>query len=140
MVLLTLVCTLAFAAGTVQSASAMTRSEAKLLAAVNRARANHGLRKLKLGGRLQRGAHAWAKYLQRRNVFYHARLASGVSENIGWLSCRRHWARVMVHWWLDSYAHRVNLLDRSARRIGVGVAKGSYSRYSCTRMAVNRFR
>jgi uncharacterized protein YkwD len=140
MVPLTLVCLLAVAAGTVESASAMTRSESKLLSKVNGARANYGLRKLRVKGTLQKGAHYWAKYLQRRNAFYHGRVGDGVTENIGWVSCRRGWASTLVRWWLDSYAHRVNLLDRSARYIGVGVAKGSFSRYSCTKMAVTRFK
>ena len=140
MVLIPLVCVLAVGAGTVQSASAMTRKEKKLLAAVNRTRDNHGLRTLRVRGTLQRGAHDWALFLQRRNAFYHGRVGSGTSENIGWLTCRRHWARALVRWWLDSRAHRVNMLDRSARYVGVGVAKGSYSRYSCTLMAVTRFR
>lgn len=140
MVLVTLVCTLVLFAGLAQPASAMTRGELRLLYAVNKARAAHGVRKVQVRSALQTGAHSWAVYLQRYNVFYHARVALGVSENIGWLSCRSGWASALVRMWLASPAHRANLLDRSARYVGVGLATGSYSRFACTKMAVTRFR
>ncbi len=94
-----------------------------------------------LGSTIQTSSHSWARYLLVHDAFYHyGRLPAGTSENIGWLTCRRGWARTLVRMWLNSSAHRVNLLDRSARRVGVGVAGGSYARYSCARMAVTRFR
>jgi uncharacterized protein YkwD len=95
---------------------------------------------LRLGSTLQNGAHYWARYLRRHNTFYHARLASGTAENIGWLTCRSDWAHDLTRMWLNSYTHRIHLLDPSARRIGVGVAKGSYSGWSCVRVSVTRFR
>jgi uncharacterized protein YkwD len=117
----------------------LTRSEARLLTAVNKARANHGLRKLRVGSALQESAHDWARYLRRHDAFYHGRLASGTSENLAWLTCRDHWARVMVRMWLRSPTHRPHLLDRSARRIGVGVGRGEWSGYNCVWIGVTRF-
>ena len=108
---------------------------------MNNNRAVRGLPRLHFGSTIQTDSHSWARYLLVHDAFYHyGRLPAGTSENIGWLTCRRGWARRLVRMWLNSPAHRVNLLDRSARRVGVGVAGGSYSRYSCARMAVTRFR
>ena len=116
-----------------------THSEARLLKVVNQVRANHGLRKLRVGSALQEGAHNWAVYLRRHDSFYHGRLASGTSENIAWLTCRDGWARAMVRMWLRSASHRPHLLDRSARRIGVGVGRGEWSGYNCVWVGVTRF-
>jgi uncharacterized protein YkwD len=117
-----------------------TRAELHLLHVLNNVRANHGLRRFRIGSTLQSGAHHWARYLRRNDTFRHARLASGTAENIGWLTCRRDWARDLTRMWLNSYVHRVNLLNRSFRRIGVGVARGSWSGYGCVRIGVTRFR
>jgi uncharacterized protein YkwD len=137
-----LVCALCVLVATARPATtqAATKAEHHLLHVLNNARANHGLRRLSLGSTLQSGAHYWAKYLRRHDTFYHARLASGTAENIGWLTCRRDWAHDLTHMWLNSYTHRIHLLDPTARRIGVGVAKGSYSGWGCARVGVTRFR
>jgi uncharacterized protein YkwD len=107
---------------------------------MNHARVNHGLRRLHLASTLQSSSHDWARYLLKHDSFYHGRVRSGTSENIGWLTCRRGWAHTLVRWWLNSYYHRIALLDRSARRVGVGVSTGRWSGWSCVRMAVTRFR
>ena len=85
-------------------------------------------------------AHNWARYLLVKDAFFHGSLADGVTENIAWLTCRSGWARTIVRMWLNSWGHRVNLLDRSARRMGVGVATGRWNGYSCVRIAVARFK
>jgi uncharacterized protein YkwD len=118
-----------------------TRAEAKLLRVMNNARTTRGLARLHFGSTIQSGSHSWARYLLLHDAFFHyGRLPSGTSENIGWLTCRHGWAGTLVRWWLNSPSHRPNLLDRSARVVGVGVTRGSYQRYSCARMAVTRFR
>jgi uncharacterized protein YkwD len=117
-----------------------TRAEARLLSVMNDARTSRGLARLHFGSTIQTYSHSWARYLLVHDAFRHGRMPAGTSENIGWLTCRRGWARTLVRWWLNSPSHRPNLLDRSARRVGVGVARGSYQGYSCARMAVTRFR
>ena len=117
-----------------------TRAERLLIHAVNDARGARGVRRLTLGGTLQEGSHRWASYLLVRDAFFHSSLGAGVRENIAWLTCRDGWARRIVRMWLNSSAHRSALLDRSARRLGVGVATGGWSGWSCVRMAVARFR
>jgi len=101
---------------------------------------NHGLRRLRIGSTIQRGAHSWARYLLRSDGFRHGRLQYADAENIGWLTCRDGWAYTLVRMWLNSYEHRIHLLDPSFRRIGVGVAHGSWSGYRCVNIGVTRFR
>jgi len=132
-------CTLVALARPAQSRSA-TRAEVRLLHAVNHARANHGLRRLRIGSSLQSGSHSWARYLLYHDVFRHGRLKVADAENIGWLTCRDGWARTLVRMWLNSYTHRIHLLDPGFRRIGVGVAGGSWSGWSCVKIGVTRFR
>jgi uncharacterized protein YkwD len=122
------------------SAASPTHAEKVLIRAVNDARAARGFRRLRIGSTIQAGAHRWAAYLLARDAFYHGSVGTGVRENIAWLTCRSGWSRTIVNMWLNSPAHRDAMLDRSARRIGVGVATGRWSGYRCVRMAVARFR
>jgi uncharacterized protein YkwD len=117
-----------------------TRAERLLIHAVNDARRAHGVRRLTLAGTLQTGSHRWASYLLYHDAFFHGSLGYGVRENIAWLTCRDGWARTTVRMWLNSSGHRSALLDRGARRLGVGVARGNWSGWSCVRMSVARFR
>jgi uncharacterized protein YkwD len=121
-------------------AKATTRGETRLLHVINDVRAAHGLRRLRLSSTLESGSHYWARYLRIHDTFQHARLASGTAENIGWLTCRDGWARTLTRMWLNSYTHRIHLLDRGARVIGVGVSTGRWSGWSCVKMSVTRFR
>lgn len=127
-------------AGLVPASASMTRSEAKLLRVMNAKRTSHGVKRLHPRAGLHRKAHSWAMYLRRHDAFYHQSLSAGVSENIGWVTCRQRWARVLVRMWLHSPAHRANLLDRSARYVGVGVSRGPFQGRRCVRMAVTDFR
>jgi uncharacterized protein YkwD len=129
-----------FAKPPTASAGTPTRAEKVLIRAINYQRANHGVRRLTIGSVIQSGAHRWARYLLDRNAFYHGSLGTGVRENIAWLTCRSGWQKAIVRMWLNSSTHRSALLDRSARRLGVGVATGRWGGYSCVRMAVARFR
>jgi uncharacterized protein YkwD len=138
--LVTVACVVALGAVQPAPAHATTRPEARLLHVINNVRANHGLVRLRTGSTIQPAAHRWARYLRVHDAFYHGRISAGTSENIGWVTCRQHWAGALVRMWLNSWSHRVHLLDRSARRIGVGVNGGSWSGYGCVRMAVTRFR
>ena len=118
----------------------LSHSELRLYKKINDVRANHGARRLKVGSAIQDSSHRWSRYLRRHDAFYHGRLTSGTSENIGWVTCRRAWAKALVRMWLNSSSHRPHLLDRSATRIGVGVSTGRWAGYGCVRMAVTRFK
>jgi uncharacterized protein YkwD len=129
-----------FAKPSTAFAGTPTRAEKVLTRAINYARVNHGARRLSVGSVMQSSAHRWSKYLLDRNAFYHGSLGSGVRENIAWLTCRSGWQKTIVRMWLNSSSHRSALLDRSARKVGVGVSTGRWGGYSCVRMAVARFR
>jgi uncharacterized protein YkwD len=122
------------------TAGGVSRAERKLQIAINLARRAYGLRPLRIGWRIEIGARRWARYLRVRGTFFHARVGVSVSENLGWVTCRRRWARTLVRWWLTSSGHRWALLDRRARYVGVGVSTGGWRRFSCVRMTVTRFR
>lgn len=140
-ILVLLACVLAFTLVAAAPATAgPTRKEQKVLRKINKVRANYGRGKLRVRSTLQSGAHKWARYLQRHNVFYHGSLSSGVSENLAWVSCQRGWPRKIVRMWLNSPGHRANLLDGSARYFGAGVATGSAFGFKCTHIAVARFK
>ncbi len=138
--LVLLACVLAFTLLAAPATAGVTRKERKLLYHINKTRANYGRVKLRVRSTLQSGAHNWAIYLQRNNRFFHGSLPSGVSENLAWISCQRGWARKIVRMWLGSSGHRANLLDRSARYVGSGVSTGSAFGFTCTRIAVTRFK
>ena len=121
--------------------AAPTPKEKRLIARINEARADHGLVKLRVGPRIQRGAHEWARHLRRTDAFRHGRLRAGTSENIAWgTPCSWMSPRRTVRRWLDSRPHRRAMLRRGARYVGAGYATGSWRSYSCAELAVARFR
>jgi uncharacterized protein YkwD len=120
--------------------AAPTSMELRLINRINEVRAAHGVRRLRIGPRLQPAAHEWAVHLRRSGSFYHGRLASGTSENLAWGTCSWFTPAAAVRMWMRSDAHRINLLRRGNRYVGAGVAVGRWRGYSCARIAVARFR
>jgi uncharacterized protein YkwD len=134
-----LVCVGALLAAT-PAVSAPTMMEKRLIAQINDVRADHGLRKLRVGARIQRGAHAWARHLLRADSFHHARLAARTGENLAWGTCNWFSPGQAVRAWLRSPSHRALLLDRRFRAVGAGWTRGAWRGYGCVKMAVARFR
>jgi len=135
--LLLSVCALAFAA---PAQAEPTTMEHRLIERINDVRAAHGLRALRLGPRLQRGAHAWSRYLMRADSFYHGRLAAGTGEILAWGTCSWFRPAQAVRMWLDSPSHRALLLRPGFRYVGTGWTSGSWRSYGCVELAVARFR
>jgi uncharacterized protein YkwD len=128
--------TLAAASGA--SAAGTQQSEAGWLRAVNATRAAHGLRPLRLDPRLESAARSWSASLLRENVFTHGDFASRMrafhvgglaGENLAWASGSGASPQSVLAMWLASPGHRANLLKPSYRRIGVGVAHGTFQGY-----------
>jgi uncharacterized protein YkwD len=117
-----------------------TRTERALLAQVNRARADHGLRPVRFAQPLQTRSHRYAVRLLRTDRFVHASLPAGTRENLAWATTNIASMRRIVRMWLDSPGHRANLLWRGARRAGAGVARGEFQGHRDVRMAVLRLR
>jgi uncharacterized protein YkwD len=119
------------------AAAARRSAQPLLLVQMNLVRAQHGLAPLTLDGNLERAARAHSREMLSDGTFAHGAFGSrmaayGVTgritgENLGWTTSARGAARGIVLAWLNSPAHRANLLSPSFRRIGVGSIVGSFS-------------
>jgi uncharacterized protein YkwD len=108
------------------------RAEAKIIRAMNKVRASHGLPRLRTSSGLARAADAHSKVMKRTNTVGHGDFSRRirryvrvrrVGENIAWASgCS---AQKIVNMWLNSAPHRQVMLSGSFRRIGVGKRGGS---------------
>jgi uncharacterized protein YkwD len=133
-VLLAAIC-LVFAAAPSALAARQTTAQAGLLRAVNATRAAYHLRPLRLDPALTRAARAHTAEMLRGNFFSHGdfygrmvsfHLRGSLGENLAWGSGPYAQARSIVNMWLASPPHRANLLRPGYRRIGLGVAQGTF--------------
>lgn len=117
------------------SALAAPASPAGLLRAVNAARAAHHVQPLRLDPALTRAARAHTAEMLRGNVFSHGdfygrmtsfHLSGSLGENLAWGSGGYGTAASIVRMWLASPEHRANLLRPGYRRLGLGIAHGSF--------------
>jgi uncharacterized protein YkwD len=120
--------------------AAPTTMERRLVAQINDARADRGLRKLRIGPAIQAGAHSWARHLRRADAFYHARITAGTGEVLAWGTCSWFSPAAAVRAWLRSSSHRRVMLRPGFRFVGAGWSSGSWRGYGCVEMAVARFR
>jgi uncharacterized protein YkwD len=114
------------------------------LCLLNQQRRSHGLRAFKLDGRLGRAATGHARDMVAKRYFDHtskggasfgarikrtgwtrSRRSYTIGENIGWGGGSLATPRAMVRAWMNSAGHRANILARSFRMIGIGVANGA---------------
>jgi uncharacterized protein YkwD len=127
----------------------VSAQEQSVFAAINRARASHGLPPLRIGARLQRAARVHSREMLRTGSFSHGdwyrRLRLyGVrgrtfGETIAWGAGSDGTAASIVGIWLASPSHRATLLRRGFRRIGVGLAVGSFSGFPGATVATADF-
>lgn len=110
------------------SASAMNTYANRLVAQVNKRRANHGLPALKLATCVDNFSASWASWLDTNNAFEHSDMGrlmrrchlSYASENLaGWSGS--YSPSGIVTLWMHSDGHRQNVLSRKARKVGVTV-------------------
>ena len=112
------------------SASASSRhdrTEAKIIRAMNKVRAAHGLPRLRTNPGLARAADAHSEAMRQTNRMGHGDFSrrvrryvrvKRVGENLAWMaSCD---AQGIVNMWMNSAPHRRVMLSRTFRRIGVG--------------------
>jgi uncharacterized protein YkwD len=136
-----LVCAGALALAAPAQSAAPTPMEKRLIAKINQTRAAHGLRKLRVGPTLQRGSHAWSRYLMRADSFHHSsQLRAGTGEILAWGTCGWFTPLRAVRMWLNSSGHRALLLRPGFRYVGTGWTAGNWRGYNCVEMAVARFR
>ncbi len=99
-----------------------------MLRIINRTRARHGLRGLRMWAKLQEAAHAHSRRMATQRRVFHTACLSCVSPDPSWTSMGENVARGRrlraIHWkFMRSAAHRANILCRCYTRVGVGVVR-----------------
>jgi uncharacterized protein YkwD len=142
----------ASAAGACSAANASVKTASKralvraTLCRLNAERSRYGLRPLRLNRRLSAAARAHSRAMARRHFFSHNSLSGAsfldrirgtgylrgarswsVGENIAYGSGRLSTPRSIERAWMNSPGHRANILSRSFRSIGIGIAAGTPS-------------
>ena len=117
-----------------------TPIEKRLVERINDVRAAHGLRQLRIGPRLNQGAHSWSRYLVRARLLPPRQPRPGTGEILAWGTCSWFTPAQAVRMWLDSPGHRALLLRPGFRFVGTGWTRGAWRSYGCVEMAVARFR
>ena len=115
----------------------LSGQEQGLLQAINHARAAHGRRPVRIAYRLHRAARSHSNAMLRTGAFTHGdwygRLRRhGVQgrtfgENIAWGSGAAGAPAALVRMWLASPPHRATMLSPAFSRVGVGIARGTFS-------------
>jgi uncharacterized protein YkwD len=121
------------AAGTAQARS-LSGSEASLLNTMNAVRQSHGLPALRVDYHLVRAARGHSADMMRRQYFAHGSVAGRAvaagargpvfGEDLAWAT--RLTAQWVVDEWLASPSHRAVLLRAGFRRVGIGIAFGTF--------------
>jgi hypothetical protein len=99
---------------------------------INEARRQHGLHGLEFNAMLHFKAQGWADQLNRQGYLSHSNLRDGnhsttwtkLGENVGYA-----WSLEQAHnAFMNSPAHRANILDRTYNKVGTGVVQGGDGR------------
>ena len=135
--------------GTGPAQASPTPDEAALLQAMNQARAQHGVRPLRIDLRLEAAARAKSRAMLRTGTFAHGNFQRRLSsfrargpyfgENLAWGVGARGSATAVVQMWLASPSHRANLLRRSFQRVGLGIYVGTFRGYGGTSVVTANF-
>jgi uncharacterized protein YkwD len=134
-------CSAANASASQASKRALVRAT---LCVLNKARARHHLRPLRLNRKLSRAARRHSRAMARHKFFSHSSLGGAsfvdrirstgylsgarswyVGENIAYGSGSRSSPRSIGTAWMNSPPHRANILSSSFRQIGIGLASGT---------------
>jgi uncharacterized protein YkwD len=117
-------------------ATALTSTEAGLLASVNHTRAAHGLHSLSIDPTLVRAARSHSLDMLRHDYFAHGSFLSRmisfdargpvVGENLAWGAGAFSSPVVVIREWLQSPEHRRNLLRPGWTRVGIGASTGGF--------------
>jgi uncharacterized protein YkwD len=112
--------------------TANQRAERKMTAAINSARAQHGLPKFERSAPLTGSAERYSRWLMENDVFGHqssiwasSRFAM-LGEALEWHTGGRYEVWKTVRRWLGSPSHREILLSPMMRRQGTGVTRGRF--------------
>ena len=135
--------------GTGPAQASPTPAEAALLQAMNQARAQHGVRPLRIDLRLEAAARAKSRAMLRTGTFAHGNFARRLSsyrargpyfgENLAWGVGSSGSAAGVVGMWMASPSHRANLLRRNFQRVGLGIVVGTFRGYGGTSVVTANF-
>ncbi|HJW75038.1 MAG TPA: CAP domain-containing protein [Thermoleophilia bacterium] len=143
------------AGGEVLASVALNTPESRMLTLINNARADRGLRRLRVRASLCRAAEAHSASMLRLGYFSHSS-ASGetyaqrilrygysrtgcsywsVGEVLGWgAGSTAGSARAIFRAWMGSTAHRTTIFAKRWRDVGIGMRRGSYAGIADVRM------
>ena len=131
------------------AANKLTSPEAALLTAMNQTRQAHGLAPLRVDPNLLRAARWQSSDMASKGYFAHGAFAQRMNafrvrgprmgENLAWGNGSFGSPQVIVREWLNSPAHRENLLRAGYRRVGIGAAVGTYAGVAGARMVTADF-
>src|SRR4051812_26344976 len=133
------VATVAATANAVPARGALRSASRETLCLLNRERAKHGLRPLRLNKRLSRASARHSRQMVHKRYFQHGnfvarilnvryvsrRQAWSLAENIAWGTGSLSTPAQTVRAWMHSPGHRANILNRRFRDIGIGIALGA---------------
>lgn len=116
------------AVGTTTETMSLQTFEERVQYWINRKRVNHGRVPLRYHACTDKYSERWARYLAEYGAFRHRSLAPFFTD------CGAVWAgeviargaltpREVVNAWMRSDGHRIVLMRRKARRVGVGVVQ-----------------
>jgi uncharacterized protein YkwD len=115
----------------------LNAKEERTLRLHNKARKSRGLRPLCVHPKLTKAAHAHSVDMIRKDYFSHGNTKRRLkrygykwrtySENISWGFGSRDSPAAIFKGWMDSRAHRSNLLAKKFREVGIGTATGTYN-------------
>lgn len=116
---------------------------------MNQARAQQGIRPLRIDLRLEAAARAKSRAMLRSGAFAHGNFQRRLSsyrargpyfgENLAWGVGARGSAQGVVQMWLGSPSHRAILLRRTFQRVGLGVVVGTFRGYGGTSVVTANF-
>ena len=119
---------------TAAQARGLTGSETSLLNTINATRKSHNLPPLRMDSHLLRAARGHSADMMRRQYFAHGAVAGRAvaagargplfGEDLAWATGLT--AQWVVDHWLASPSHRAILLRPGFRRVGIGIAFGSF--------------
>lgn len=111
---------------------------------LNQERAHHGLGALTLDRQLNRAALGHSREMVKKGYFAHDSLSgqsfTGRIADTGWMRGRRRWAvgeniawgagalaipRAIMNSWMNSPAHRHNILHGRYQAVGIGIKRGT---------------
>jgi uncharacterized protein YkwD len=132
-VLAVLAAGLAAAPARADDSARLSRAERALIRHINDARADHGVRRVRVSGALSRAADSHSRDMLRHDFFDHTSSdgtpfdrrircyidARVVGENLAAIGRRRGAAGTIVRMWMSSPGHRAVLLSSDYRRIGI---------------------